>query len=72
MAIFGKLGTSGSALRILSVFLGVFLVAMGLNKLDWLTDSGPLVGTLQGWRGNASSTDHHWSLSGNAVDSIAA
>ena len=53
MAIFGKLGTPVAALRILSLILGVFLVAMGLTKIGWLTDSGPLVRTLQGWRGDA-------------------
>jgi uncharacterized membrane protein YphA (DoxX/SURF4 family) len=53
MAIFGKLRTPVAALRILSLFLGVFLVAMGLTKIDWLTDSGSLVRTLQGWRGDA-------------------
>ncbi|MDA1183547.1 MAG: DoxX family membrane protein [Acidobacteria bacterium] len=53
MAIFGKLGTPVGALRLLSLIFGVFLIGMGLTKLGWLTDSAPLVRTLQGWRGDA-------------------
>jgi uncharacterized membrane protein YphA (DoxX/SURF4 family) len=33
--------------------MGVFLLCMGLDKFGWLTDSAPLVRTLQGWRGDA-------------------
>ena len=40
-------------LRVLSVALGVFLLFMGLDKLDWLVDSGFLARRLQEWRGTA-------------------
>ena len=49
----GKVGSPTGALRILSLVMGLFLVCMGLTKIGWLTDSGPLVRTLQGWRGDA-------------------
>jgi uncharacterized membrane protein YphA (DoxX/SURF4 family) len=52
MAILGA-GTPGGALRVLSLMMGVFLLCMGLDKFGWLTDSAPLVRTLQGWRGDA-------------------
>jgi uncharacterized membrane protein YphA (DoxX/SURF4 family) len=40
-------------LRVLSVALGVFLLFMGLDKLDWLADSSVLEGRLEEWRGMA-------------------
>jgi uncharacterized membrane protein YphA (DoxX/SURF4 family) len=40
-------------LRVLSIALGVFLLFMGLDKIDWLLDSGFLAGRLQEWRGTA-------------------
>jgi uncharacterized membrane protein YphA (DoxX/SURF4 family) len=49
----GSLGSPASALRILSVMMGVFLVSMGLTKIDWLMDGGILAGMLQEWRGAA-------------------
>jgi len=39
------------ALRVLSVALGVFLLFMGLDKLEWVTDSGILLRQLEEWRG---------------------
>ena len=41
------------ALRILSLAMGVFLLFMGLDKLDWFLDGGLLTQQLQEWRGNA-------------------
>jgi uncharacterized membrane protein YphA (DoxX/SURF4 family) len=40
-------------LRVLSLALGVFLLFMGLDKLDWFSDSGFLERRLQEWRGMA-------------------
>lgn len=40
-------------LRVLSIALGVFLLFMGLDKLDWFADSGFLERRLQEWRGMA-------------------
>ena len=45
--------TSASGLRVLSIALGVFLIFMGLDKVDWLMDSSLLVRRLQEWRGSA-------------------
>jgi len=40
-------------LRVLSIALGVFLLFMGLDKLDWFADSGFLESRLEEWRGMA-------------------
>ena len=53
MSLLGRIASSGGALRILSVALGVFLIFMGLDKIEWLTDSGFLLRRLQEWRGLA-------------------
>jgi uncharacterized membrane protein YphA (DoxX/SURF4 family) len=45
--------TGGFALRVLAVMLGVFLVAMSLTKVAWLTDSSILLQKLQQWLPNA-------------------
>jgi uncharacterized membrane protein YphA (DoxX/SURF4 family) len=50
MSFFGRIASCGGALRILSVALGMFLIFMGLDKIEWLTDSGILLGRLQEWR----------------------
>ena len=49
----GSLGSPAGALRILSMMMGVFLIFMGLDKIDWLMDAGILAGMLQEWRGTA-------------------
>ena len=41
------------ALRILSIAMGLFLLFMGLSKVDWFMDSGILTRQLQQWRGAA-------------------
>ena len=42
MSFLGRIASCGGALRILAVALGVFLIFMGLDKIEWLTDSGLL------------------------------
>ncbi len=46
-------GSSGGGLRVLSLFMGVFLLSMGFGKLGWFTDSSFLVAELRGWWGSA-------------------
>jgi uncharacterized membrane protein YphA (DoxX/SURF4 family) len=53
MSLLARLGSPNGALRIVSVALGVFLIFMGLDKIDWLTDSGFLMERLQEWRDSA-------------------
>jgi uncharacterized membrane protein YphA (DoxX/SURF4 family) len=40
-------------LRLLSLMLGVFLIFMGLDKIDWLQDAGLLTRRLQEWLASA-------------------
>ena len=42
-------GASARGLRVLAMFLGVFLIFEGLGKLAWLGDSNLLSQQLQGW-----------------------
>ena len=42
-------GSSATGLRVLSLFLGVFFVFMGLDKLAWLGDAGLLTKQLNDW-----------------------
>jgi thiosulfate dehydrogenase [quinone] large subunit len=42
-------GSSAGGLRALSLVMGVFLVAMGVDKIGWLTDDGVLVGRFAEW-----------------------
>ena len=51
MSIVSRLGSPAGALRILSVALGVFLISMALDKIEWLSDSTMLTRRLQEWRG---------------------
>jgi uncharacterized membrane protein YphA (DoxX/SURF4 family) len=53
MSLLGRMASCGGALRILSVALGVFLIFMGLDKIEFLTDSGILRQRLEEWRGMA-------------------
>ena len=46
-------GSGAGGLRVLSVFMGAFLVSMGYGKLGWLTDSSILVAELRNWWGSA-------------------
>ena len=42
-------GSNASGLRVLSLFLGVFFLFMGLDKLAWLTDASLLTRQLNEW-----------------------
>lgn len=41
------------ALAVLRILLGVFLFFMGVNKLGWFLDAGPLTNTLNEWLASA-------------------
>jgi uncharacterized membrane protein YphA (DoxX/SURF4 family) len=41
------------ALRVLSIAMGLFLLFMGLDKIDWFMNGGILAQQLQEWRGGA-------------------
>jgi uncharacterized membrane protein YphA (DoxX/SURF4 family) len=51
MSIFARAVSHAGALRVLSVMMGVFLVFMGVDKIDWLLDGELLAQRLQEWRG---------------------
>ena len=54
LSILSILGGSGAGgLRVLSLFMGTFLIFMGLGKLGWFTDSSFLVAELRDWWGSA-------------------
>ena len=53
MSVLGRINSPAGALRILSVALGVFLIFMGLDKIEWLADGTILARRLQEWRGMA-------------------
>ena len=42
-------GSSATGLRVLSLFLGIFFLFMGLDKLAWLSDAGLLTRQLNEW-----------------------
>jgi len=44
---------SANGLRLLSAILGIFLISMGLGKLDWAADSSLLENELRNWWGPA-------------------
>jgi uncharacterized membrane protein YphA (DoxX/SURF4 family) len=54
-------GSSATGLRILSLFLGIFFLFMGLDKLEWVTDAGHLTKQLNEWLG-ASPAASRWYL----------
>jgi uncharacterized membrane protein YphA (DoxX/SURF4 family) len=62
-------GPAATGLRVLSMFLGVFLIFEGLGKIAWLTDSGPLAGALQGWLKDAPPTAR-WYLETFAIPGV--
>ena len=49
MSILAHTGSSGGGLRVLSLMMGTFLIFMGIDKADWLTDDGSLAGLLYEW-----------------------
>jgi thiosulfate dehydrogenase (quinone) large subunit len=58
-----------SGLRVLAVFLGVFLIAEGMGKLTWFADSSQLQGALQGWLKEAPPTTR-WYLETFAIPGV--
>ena len=42
-------GSNATGLRVLSLFLGIFFLFMGLDKLAWLSDVGLLTKQLNEW-----------------------
>ena len=50
MSVMGKIASPAGALRILSLALGVFLIFMAIDKIEWLTDGTILASRLQEWR----------------------
>jgi uncharacterized membrane protein YphA (DoxX/SURF4 family) len=61
--------SGGLALRVLSMFLGVFLIFEGLGKLAWFGDSGLLAGVLQAWLKEAPPATR-WYLETFAIPGI--
>ena len=51
MSVLARVGTHAGALRVLSVVMGVFLIFMGLDKIDWFMDATILTRRLQQWHG---------------------
>ena len=51
MPLLGKIASPAGALRILSLALGVFLIFMAVDKIEWLGDGSLLARRLQEWRG---------------------
>ena len=49
MSSLSKAGSPATGLRLLSLIMGVFLIAMGISKLDWLTNSAILADRLHEW-----------------------
>ena len=50
---FSRINSTGRGLRALSFVMGAFLLLMGVNKIQWLTDSEFLVYELNQWLGLA-------------------
>src|SRR5438046_2256692 len=50
MAVRAKGGSHAGALRALSIAMGVFLIFMGVDKIDWLMNGGILTTRLLEWR----------------------
>jgi len=49
MGVLTGTGAGAGGLRALSLVFGVFLVAMGVDKIGWLTDDGVLAGRFAEW-----------------------
>lgn len=54
-------GSSATGLRVLSLFLGIFFLFMGLDKLAWVSDAGLLTTQLNEWL-EASPAASRWYL----------
>jgi uncharacterized membrane protein YphA (DoxX/SURF4 family) len=53
-------------LRVLSLLMGLFLVFMGIDKIDWLKDEAALIGLFQEWLETAPAASR-WYLQGVAI-----
>jgi uncharacterized membrane protein YphA (DoxX/SURF4 family) len=62
-------GAAATGLRVVGMFLGVFLIFEGLGKIGWLTDSGQLQGALAGWLKTAPPTSR-WYLETFAIPGV--
>ena len=51
MPLLGRIASPAGALRLLSIALGVFLISMAVDKIEWLADGTLLTRRLQEWRG---------------------
>ena len=65
----GSAGPGAAGLRVLAVFLGVFLIFEALGKLAWLGDSGHLSRQLQGWLKEAPPSSR-WYLETFAIPGV--
>jgi uncharacterized membrane protein YphA (DoxX/SURF4 family) len=63
------IGAAARGLRVLAMFLGVFLIFEGLGKLAWFANSGLLHGALQGWLKDAPPTTR-WYLETFAIPGV--
>ncbi len=59
-------GAGGAGLRVLSLCLGVFMFAMGFDKLSWFTNPSILADRLSEWLSSAPSYTR-WYLEGMAI-----
>lgn len=57
---------SGAALRVLSLFLGLFVFFMGFDKVDWLTTPSNLTDLLYEWQSSAPASSR-WYLDTVAI-----
>jgi len=62
-------GTAATGLRVLAIFLGLFLIFEGLGKLAWLGNSSLLSEQLQGWLKTATPGSR-WYLETFAVPGV--
>lgn len=65
----GSAGPGAAGLRVLAIFLGVFLIFEGLGKLAWLGDSGHLSRQLQDWL-KAAPPSSRWYLETFAIPGV--
>jgi uncharacterized membrane protein YphA (DoxX/SURF4 family) len=66
MGVLTRIGSAAGGLRALSLVMGVFLVAMGVDKVGWLTDDGVLAGRFQEWLATAPPASR-WYLENIAI-----
>jgi uncharacterized membrane protein YphA (DoxX/SURF4 family) len=69
MSSFATVGSCAGGLRVLSLMMGVFLVFMGIAKIDWLTDTSVLTSRFQEWLETAPPASR-WYLETIAIPGI--